>query len=899
MRVAFLNKPLGIDDSLPPFSWKLVARRPDDYGQAQTAYQVLVASSPKLLVAGRADLWDSHWVSSTATSHIRYSGQPLQSDRTYYWKVRVRDEKGRSSDWSETTRFSTGFLDPAAWRADWIGDDQVYDPTQKDCNIRDPWFRKSFQLEQQPDRAMFYIASIGYHELYVNGQRVGHQVLAPAVTDHTKRARYFTYDIRPYLKQGANTLGVWLGTSWSIFAPYIVSNQRPLRPLFTAWCGFYTAGNSVPFMKLSSDVSWMTKPSPNQLLGSWDFAKMGGELWDDRQADSCWNQGNCQHPGWQQAQSYRIPLGLSAQMVEGNEKVTEIRPRKIERLANGDYRVDFGTNFAGWTQVRLRGQPGARIDLLFSERAQETMTFDMRSAFIIGPAGEGVFRNRFNYSSGRWMTIRGLDAAPELKDITGWMIRTAYSNQTSFSSSDTLINWIEDRVRWTFENLSLGGYVVDCPQRERMGYGGDAHATSETGMYHYGLEAFYNKWMQDWRDVQGTEPMVGNMRDTGYARRAVTSGRIMNNGILPHTAPTYWGGGGPAWGGIVVSLPWFIYQHYGNRRILEDNYTLITNWLGFLETHVEGDILQRFGGKWDFLGDWLWPNATAEGMNNDQPETLCLNNSYRVFNLRTAVKIATVLGRTADARRWQQQADAASLAIHKRFYDHQKKIYADGSMANLAAALLAGVVPADQQAAVEAALEHEILVHRKGHIHAGITGGALLFLWLRQQNRNDLIYSMLSQKGYPGWGFMKANDATTIWEMWEKDLPGHSLLHSSYLYPGAWMIDGLAGIKKTAPGFTSFDIRPPAATATDLQWVRTSFDAPSGRIQLHWSRASGQLALALRVPPNTSARLVVPAADAFTGAAAMRGVQQVDQRDGMFIYQLEPGQYRFGKIEPL
>src|SRR5690606_14607054 len=124
---------------------------------------------------------------------------------------------------------------------------------------------------------------------------------------------------------------------------------------------------------------------------------------------------------------------------------------------------------------------------------------------------------------------------------------------------------------------------------------------------------FYTKWLEDWRDVQGTEPMVGDMRDPEHARKAITSGRVFNNGILPHTAPTYWGGGGPSWGGIVVSLPYFLYHHYRDQRVLAENYELIKNWLGFLDTHVEDDLLQRFGGQWDFLGDWLWPNVTQEG----------------------------------------------------------------------------------------------------------------------------------------------------------------------------------------------------------------------------------------------------------------------------------------------
>ena len=226
-------------------------------------------------------------------------------------------------------------------------------------------------------------------------------------------------------------------------------------------------------------------------------------------------------------------LTLSAQQIEPNNLFDEIHPIAIEERPDGSYRVDMGVNFAGWTQIHVQGKPGDTIRFLFSEREQDEMTFNIHSAYVIGTSGKGTFRNRFNYSAGRWITIKGQKTKPKPEDIKGWMVRTTYKTATTFECSDPLQNWIYDRVRWTFENLSLGGYVVDCPHRERFGYGGDAHATSETGMFNYKLGAFYSKWLQDWRDVQGTETMVGNMNDPGWARKQVGSGRLLGNGVLP------------------------------------------------------------------------------------------------------------------------------------------------------------------------------------------------------------------------------------------------------------------------------------------------------------------------------------------------------------------------------
>ena len=896
MTCEYVVNPQGLDVKFPRFGWGLAATNPNSYGQHQRAYRILVATNEGALKKEIGDMWDSGWVKSAETQNIEYLGKALQSDRTYYWKVLVKDEKDKTSNWSTTATWTTGILEENLWKAKWIGGTTVFDPTQKDCNLYDLWLRKGFILKFKPKQANLYVASIGFHEVYVNGQRVGDEVMAPVVTDHTKRARYVAYDIASFLRKGPNVIAIWLGASWSIFPGYHIEGLKPRTPLVAAQVDFYDRILKVMTpvkQSLFSDESWKIKDSPNKLLGIWDFGRMGGELWDDRKAEVDWNQVKYDDANWSNAKEYNLPLKISAQNVKGNKIYEEIKPIAIEEKPDGSYRVDMGVNFAGWTQIKVKGNEGDTVHLSYSEREKEEITFGLQSAIVIGKEGTSTFKNRFNYSSGRWITIKGLKYPPVLEDIKGWLIHSEYDNVGDFVCSDTLQNWIYDRVKWTFRNLSLGGFIVDCPQRERMGYGGDAHATSETGMFNFNLSAFYTKWMQDWRDVQGTEPMVGDMNDPKYARKEITSGRFLHNGVLPHTAPTYWGGGGPAWGGIVVTLPWTMYQQYGDKRVLEENYGLIKKWLSFLDSHVEGHLLTRFGGKWDFLGDWLWPNATAEGMNNDKEETLCLNNLYRVYNLRTAVKIANLLGDKDQSLYWEQQISRAITAINRRFYDEENKIYADGSMANLSTALLVGVVPSNQINAVTKNLEKEILVNRDGHIHAGITGGALLFKYLRESGRNDLIYQMTSKSTYPSWGYMKENGATTIWEMWEKDLPGHSLLHSSYLYPGSWYIYGVLGIKGNEIGFKSFIIEPPRKSETSINWAKGSYNSPAGLIESNWSREGDKFKISIAVPANTSCLLKLDPEDAKSVLELSEIITKVGEKNGKVIFSLAPGRYNF------
>lgn len=891
----YMTNPTGLDITHPRFSWILQPTDQSAYGQRQTAHRILVSSSKNTLNKNEGDVWDSGWVLSDDTQLIEYNGNPLQSDEQYFWKVAVKDENGNESAYSEVAEWSTGLFSEEEWSGKWIGTDLAYNPAEGPNKMYDPWFRKTFDLKEKPSKATLFVASVGYHEVHVNGKKIDDHLLAPAATDHTKRARYIAYDIAPALTSGTNVIVLWLGTSWSIFGPY-ATPDKPRTPLVTAQADIY-GKEGQKLIRITTNNSWKAHPSPNMLTGNWGFpvGGYGGEIWDANKELEGWNLATLDEQNWKNATEYTPALKLSAQQVETNKLIDEIHPVSIDSRSDGTYRIDMGVNFAGWTRISVKGNPGDSIQFLFSEREQDDITFNMMNVYVIGASGKGTFENRFNYSSGRWITIKGLKSAPQKEEIKGWMVRTAFDDAAQFECSDPLQNWIYNTVKWTFENLSLGGFIVDCPQRERFGYGGDAHATSETGLFNYKLGAFYSKWLEDWRDVQGTEPMTGNMNDPEWARKQEGSGRILGGGILPQTAPTYHGGGGPAWGGIVVTLPWFMYHHNGDVRVLEDNFGMVKGWLEFLDTHVENDILKRYGARWDFLGDWLWPGATSQGMNNYSDENVFFNNCYWVYNLKTAAQIAKVIGKTDEAEQWARQAERSSKSLHTKYYHPDDHNYSDRSMRSLSAALYGDIMPAELRPKVMESLAEEILVNQNGHIDVGITGGAMLFKVLREEGRDDLIYSMTSQTTYPSWGLMRDSGATTIWEMWEKDLPGHSLLHSSFLYPGAWYIDGVAGIRRDpdVPGFRKFVVRIPKLTETQISDAKASFDSPAGLIESSWKREKGKTELNVTVPPNCTATVLFPDDNGRTVSVNVEHVKETARKDGYILFEIPAGKYRF------
>lgn len=864
LRCEYLVNPLGIDARHPRLSWRMQGTGDRTRGMLQRAYRIVAATSTEALDRNTPDLWDTGEVADDRSNQIPYDGRPLNSGESCWWKVQVTDEKGRKLPWSAPARWTMGLLETKDWTADWIG---THAPSTSKTKApietpRDPWLRRSFELASVPKSATVRIASIGYHELYVNGKRVGDAILAPSVSDLSHRARYTTYEVGQLLHRGKNVLAVWLGTSWSIFPhfPDVDRMKRPAIPMLLLQAEIESADGR--HLVIATDDQWKTHPSPNRLLGTWDFMNYGGEEYDARLEVPGWNLPEYDDRGWVPAVIYQPGLKLSAEVVEPNRPVHCLYPVKIEAHPDGAYRIDMGRNYTGWFEMAVNGKPGDRIQFEFSEREEAEMTHRLHSAFIVGPSGQGTFRNRFNYSVGRWVTVKGLTQAPTADQARGWLVRTDYGDASEFDCSNELLNRIYDTTRWTFEDLSLGGYVVDCPQRERMGYGGDAHSTTQMALNTFSLGAFYTKWAQDWRDSQGPD------------------------GNLPYTAPTYWGGGGPVWSSYCIHLPWMMYCWYGDAALLQAQYPTIKRWLAFLETKQKGDLLVRWGGEWDFLGDWLWPGA--DGVNGDTPETLFLNNAYWVYALRTTSKIAEAIGEKADSDRFRLRAEAVASAVHSRFFRPATHDYATGDQPYLAAALLAEIPPRSERTLVWNRLEDEILVHRKGHIFAGITGGALLSRLLLEQGRPDLYYSMAIQTDYPSWGEFLSRGYTTMPEDWESRL---SLTHSSYLFVGAFFIEGLAGIRQEggSAGFQRFVIRPLIDCHPALDRLSVAYKTQYGKIRCAWVRDKGAVILSLTVPPNSSAILELPGqAEEVT---VMPSVRRKKDSQGAAGYALAPGNY--------
>jgi len=913
LRCEYLIDPSGIDVENPRLSWMI---DPASGIRFQTAYRVLVAASLEALRKDTGDLWDSGRVSSAESTWIPYAGKKLSSGQRVYWKVRVWGDDGKATPWSDPATWSMGLLAPSDWRAKWIGQQRPADVAEG-TPLPFPWLRKTFTLSAKPSRAVAYVNPLGYYELYINGKKVDDHVLSPAVSDYSKRNLYVAHEVADYLVPGKNVVALWLGRGWYVRGhPGVIHDG----PLVRAQLNISLPGGRA--VEIVTDETWKLRRSPLSPLGRGTaFGDYGGERYEAALDLPGWNSVDLDDSSWEQAAIFNPPQVItSAQMVEPNRIVETLKAVRVEAYPQGGWVIDMGKNFVGWLELRLPALPeGTTVRLEYSDqmepdkpvpdyytarlggsRQSQTapgapapqaakppataaakpqaaaakparggyqtvfpFTFNQRDE-IVSNGRPLTFRSRFNYHGFRYVRVLGVDSAPSAGDATGYFIRTAYERAGEFASSDELLNRIYQMVTRTYEALTLGGYVVDCPTRERLGYGGDASTSFETGMLNFATGGLYSRWLANWRDAQ--DP----------------------SGSLPHTAPNYpnQGGGGPMWGGMVVTLPWHMYLYYGDRRVLETNYPMIKQWLAYLTSEtVDGLLLDHKSHAmamqaWNFLGDWLTPKGSLRGQ---VPPVQAINSVHYLYQLQTASKIARVLGRTEDAVAFDAQAAVTSKAIHAHFFNPTDYTYTNGDSIQQAFPLLTGVVPAELRKPVMDKVEEVIMVQNQGHLDTGMHGTYFLMKYLLEAGRNDLLYEIVSKRDYPGWGYMLANGATTAWESWT----GQSHIHDTLISIGAWFTQGLAGIRSdgATPGFKHFIIKP--AVVGGLTFVRGRHRSLYGDIVSEWRIENGAFRLNVTVPPGTTATVVVP------GEGPIRTKARPSPTGGARSFEVQPGTHSF------
>jgi len=877
LRCEYLREPQGVDTPQPRLSWIINSNR---RGERQTAYQVLVASREELLGKDQGDLWDSGKVESGQSVQVEYAGRPLESRQRCHWKVRIWDKEGRPAAWSRPSLWTMGLLKAEDWRAKWI-------TMQVSAGLPHPWLRRSFELKSAATRAEVYVNTPGHYELYINGQKVGPDVLAPAHVNLKKRFLYNVYDVTSMLKKGPNGIALWMAPGW-----YQPAYGNPHRaPIVRAQLEVRSAEGSAV---IGTDAQWRVADSCISQIGPWAWNNMGGERWEAAKFVPGWNQTTFDDSRWAPAVEVPAPaVEHSWQALPGSRLRPPIAAKRIYPHKD-QWVVDFGTTLTGWMRLRLSAlKPGQQITIDYSDldagkpqlahirNKDGFQTFNQSDAYVAGNEPQDVFCSKFNQHAFRYAVITGLSQAPGLGDAEAMTVETDLEQAGEFSCSNELFNQIHQVTVSTYHTQIPCGALGGGEAREKLGYG-DGGSFLSGMLYNLQSDAFFQKWLRDWCDGQRAD------------------------GFLGHTAPEYYpAGGGPSWGGQASELVRRLYLYYGDRRAVASAYGTLKKYLDHLESHAKDDLLRYFNPyrpgqyeQWYFLGDWTPPGPAADkhGFVFETAEQReFFNNCYRVLLWEQLARCADVLGDHVEGKRCRDRLAVLRPLIHKTYYDAQKQTYRVHRQAYLTIALLAQVMPPELRPAILKQLEDDIVIAKQGHLDTGLQGTFMLLDLLTNERRPDLVALLMNQTTFPGWGFLLMERQVTSWpETWSG---WGSQIIQVVGTPGAWFYEGLAGIRPDPeqPGFKHFVIRPGIVDAVD--WVKCRYRSPYGDIVSNWKRTDGKLELEVSVPPNTTATVAVPITGAGTvtesgkDIAAAETIRLLRREAGQTLYELQPGRY--------
>ncbi len=882
----FMVDPLGIDTAQPRVGWQLAAGT----GGRQSAYEILVASDQGILARDQGDLWNSGKVMSADSVQVVYRGRPIGSSTKCYWKVRLWDQNATRGRWSQPAAWETGLLQSTDWRAKWIGGSTIENAVLFDTPPA-PYFRYVFQTGKPLRSARAYVCGLGYYELYLNGAKVGDQVLAPAQTDYSRRqlahllypvsdngiksVLYNTHDITRHLRPGRNAVGIIIGNGWY--------NQRARRVEGWMWYGQprVILQMHLAFTDGSSEIIGTTpqwKVSTGPILQNAIFT---GETYDARREIPAWCDQEFNDTAWSNARAIAAPTGcLIPQMapsdrVVGNLAATALR-RPVHGLEGQVFQpkpgvcgFDFGRNFAGWVRLKLRQPAGTKIQIHYIE--DSGLRYGQSDIYIAKGLGEEVYEPRFTWHGFRYIEITGCITPPNARAITGRLVHTDVKKHGEFACSNPLLNQIYGNYRRTELAALHGGVPMDCPHRERLGYGADGHVSAQSAMYSFDMHRFYIKWATDFANAQGP-----------------------HSGFIPHTAPFEGGGGGPAWGAAAILIPWYVYLYYGDSRILETHYDVMKKWVRFLEgcTNSKGIITHEEPGGW-CLGDWATPDTIAI-----PPEFV--NTCYLAHLYDLMARIAVVVRRPADIAGFSRSARRAAHAVNTGFLNSTRSGYCIERQGANVFPLAFDIVPLTARRKVLAQLVKHIETTTHCHFDTGILATPLQLEVLTRYGRADLALALMSQTTYPSYGWQITKGATTLWEQWN-GMGSH--MHPMFGSVCAWFFRDLAGIATLSdyPGFRCVRIRPHLVRGLD--WVRAEHNSPFGLIESAWRWHGRKVILNVTIPSGSSSFIEMIGAGRENvqcngkplrpGADGVRNVKRETTGDEALRVQVAAGSYRF------
>ncbi|MEP7230292.1 MAG: family 78 glycoside hydrolase catalytic domain [Ginsengibacter sp.] len=880
LQCEYIDNPLGIDTKQPRFTWNFTA---GEHNKIQSAYELIVSDNEKDVLRENGNVWSSGKINSNDNVNITYAGKSLQPFTRYYWKVKVYDENGNASQWSKPAWFETAMLNAGDWSAKWINDGSKNPANDSDYYKQDrmPLLRKEFSATKKIESARLYISGLGYYEAYLNGKKIGDHILDPGFTTYRKEVLYSVYDITSMLKRGSNVMGIMLGNGWwnplplKLFGRWDLRDyQQTGRPCVTAEVRIkYSDGSSE---KIITDESWSGAPGPvvknNVYLG---------EKYDARFEKKNWNTIGADKSVWKNAVVVDGPSGIMTAQMQPPIRITKIvKPIKITEAGKDTFIVDMGQNFAGVAQIKIKGKAGIKILLRYGEDLFKdgrlnclttVMTQIKKGAIKGGPGapetawqedgytlkGEGteIWNPRFTFHGFRYVEITGWPGKPMLEDITGLRMNTDLQQAGTFNCSNSQLKKLHEAIQWTFLS-NVFSVQSDCPGREKMGYGADMVVTANAFMYNYDMSRFYAKAVKDFANEQ---------RPEGGITEIAPSTGIDDRGFGDGSGPIGW----------ELAYPYLqklLYDYYGDKRIIAENYTSLVRQINFLRSKTVDGLL-------------YWGIGDHEALD-PKPEALTSAALY-YHHIKLAEEFAGILDKKEDSIRYNKLASQVKHLITNKFLVPGTGRFDNATQSAQIFALWYDFSP-------EKELSWQVLMdefkRHDWHISTGIFSTKMMFDLFRENDANDMAYKIATQPDYPGWLNMINHNATTLWETWAYPESSPSQNHPMFGSIDEWFYRSLLGINSAAPAFEKIIIKP--QPAGDLTWAKGSYHSIKGEIVSDWKIEGKEFSLHVVIPGNTTATIFIPSNE--NSAVTEKG-RPVSTRfeDGYRVFETGSGDYSF------
>ena len=861
---------LNLDQVSPELGWQILAGN-EQRNVLQKAYQIQVASSLELLDRGMADYWDTKKVVSDQQLNIRYAGKPLvgKSFQQLFWRVRIWTNQG-ASGWSQPGSWRMGFMKTADRLGSWIGYEHpfAWDSVKKFPVLSSRYLRKEFKTAKKIKSAIAYISGLGLYELHINGQKAGDAVLSPAPTDYSRTVFYNALDVTELLHRGENAVGVVLGNG-----RYFAMRQA-YKPYKWRTFGFpklyfqlrieYEDGS---LQNIVSDQSWqLSGKGPIRNNNEYD-----GETYDARMELPGWDLPGYHRADavWRPAEVLSAPTGKWTTQLNPLMKVVErVRPVRVLPARGGGFILDMGQNMAGWMRMQLsgKGHTGDSVQLRFAEslvkdgnRQEGYMLYtanlrDARSTdhYIIKGEQKESWAPRFTYHGFRYVEVKGYPQTARwaavgksarralLDKFTAEVVYDDLPESGHFECSDSTLNQIYRNAVWGIKS-NYKGMPVDCPQRnERQPWLGDRTTGAYGESFVFNNRLLYDKWLGDIQDAQ------------------------LVTGSIPDVAPNFWlyYKDDVSWPSTYLTVADMLYGQYGDRQVIKDHYASMKYWIEYMhKRYVKNGLINQ-----DSYGDWCVPPDSLKVIHSNNPAKITegglIATATFYHDLRLMEKFAVINGTMEDTAFFNPIAREMKQAFQQKYFHADSGYYGNNTVTANLLPLAFGIAMDKDVQRIFDNIEYKTAVTYNGHISSGVIGIQWLLRTLSRFGRNDLALKVASTRTYPGWGFMVAGGATTIWELWNGNTAdpamnsqNHVMLLGDLLI---WLYENQAGIQcdRQVPGFKKIRLAPDIAG--HLQYVRADYNTPYGKISSHWNKQGNRWTWEVVIAAGTTAVLDFP-----------------------------------------